>query len=158
MFRKLPVLSILILALALFAIAPVQASEPVEIERFPFEEEIWNPCAEEWVELEGTLQFVSHWAEDENGGVHLLFQVVPQNIRGVGHSTGAEYRFSGSVIEVDNFTWYGVDRAETFTFIDQHRFIAQGASENGVLMETVHITMDANGEHTIRYEFRMQCQ
>ena len=161
MIKKTSLLSLTVLALAMFtaSLAPAQASGPTQIEKFPFEEELWNPCADEWVHLEGTLQVVSRWVEDENGGEHFGVHVTPQNFVGEGLSTGAEYRFSGVVNEVVNWSWPPANRPETVTFIDQHRFIAKGASENSVMQEMFHFTINANGELTgFRYEFQLKCQ
>ena len=161
MIKKTSLLSLTVLALAMFTVslAPAQASGPTQIEKFPFEEELWNPCADEWVRLQGTLQVVSRSVEDENGGEHFSVHVTPQNIVGEGLSTGAEYRFSGVVNEVVNWSWPPTDRPETVTSIDQHRFIAKGTSENTVMQEMFHFTINVNGELTgFRYEFQLKCQ
>jgi hypothetical protein len=159
-FRKIITLSLAVLALAVFAAPPMAAlaNSPAQIERFPINEDLWNPCAEEWVHLEGTLQLMVRWSLDAAGGRHYTLTVTPQNVSGVGLTTGAEYRFSGVVTESESWTWPS-DRAETWTWIDQHRFIATGVSENTVMQELLHVTFNTNGEITaVQYQEEIKCQ
>jgi hypothetical protein len=159
--KKIGLVWLTVLALAVLTVPPVlaQAETYTDIERVPIVPSLWNPCAEEQVRLEGNIQFVSHTTIDANGGIHSQVQVTPQNVAGVGLLTGAEYRFSGAVTDSANFRWQPGDSAETFTLVDQHRFIALGVSENTVMQETFHVTINANGDLTVlREDTKLICQ
>jgi hypothetical protein len=116
-----------------------------------------NPCTGESVLIEGYFHEVFHLTFDGNGGLLFRGQLNPQNVVGTGLSTGATYRFSGTVNEVERFA--AADGAVSLTFIDQHHFIAKGVSENTVMQETLHLTINANGEVTSEVEnLVLQCQ
>lgn len=159
--KKIGFVWLTVLALAVLTVPPVlaEAETFTDIERVPIIPSLWNPCTREQVRLEGDIQFVSHATFDQDGGIHSQVQVTPQNVIGVGLSTGAEYRFSGAVTSSENFHWQPGDSAETFTLVDQHRFIAKGVSENTVMQETFHVTINANGDLTVlRYDEKLICQ
>jgi hypothetical protein len=159
--KKIGLVWLTVLALAVLTVPPALAGAGTytDIERVPILPSLWNPCVGEEVRLEGDIQFVSRTTIDANGGVHSQVQVTPQNVVGVGLSTGAEYRFSGAVTSSENFRWQPGDSAETFTLVDQHRFIAKGVSENTVMQETFNVTVNANGDLTVlRYDEKLICQ
>jgi hypothetical protein len=163
MIKKVSWVSLTLLALVVLSVMPVlaQGESYMDIERVPIVPSLWNPCAGEEIRLEGYLQFVSHTTVDDNWVIHSQMHVTPQNVVGEGLSTGAEYRFSGVVNIDENFHWLPESdtSAETFTLIDQHRFIAKGVSENTVMQESIHFTIDANGELTVlRHDEKLICQ
>jgi hypothetical protein len=148
-----------VLVLLVSTVSPVgaEAFAYTESEQIPIVPSIWNPCANEWVHLDGYLHIVTHVTFDDEGGLHFREEVNPQNVVGEGLTTGAIYRFSGTVSVVENLRWD--HSAETFTWIDQHRYIAQGSDANGVMQETFHATINANGEVTaVVDDFKMICQ
>lgn len=159
MFKKTVLLSLVVLAVLAFNASPVLADSRSEIDRYPLSLIIYNPCANEDVLVEGTLLSVERWYEDANGGWHASFHITPQNFTGVGLTSGAEYVFSGTVHEMFTWNWPNIDRAETETFIDQHRLISKGVSENSVIQETYHFTLNANGDGvTFHYDLKIMCQ
>jgi hypothetical protein len=157
--KKIGLVWLTLLALAVLTVPPVlaQAETFTDIERVPIIPSLWNPCAGEQVRLEGDIQFVSHATFDQDGGVHFRMEVTPQNVVGTGLDTGTEYRFSGVVSIGEN--WTHSQSAETFTLVDQHRFIAKGQDGNTVMQETVQVIFNANGELTVqRGDVKLICQ
>jgi hypothetical protein len=159
MIKKIGLTGLMLLVVTTLTASPVlaQAETYTESERYPVHFEIWNPCTEEDVLIDGYFHEMFHVTVSEDGRLLLRGQLNPQNVVGVGLDTGAQYRFSGTVNEVDHFA-VGTG-AETYTFIDQHHFIAKGVSENTVMQETVHFTRNANGEMTSALEnLILKCQ
>jgi hypothetical protein len=163
MKKKMTLVWLFLLALLVSTASPAgaEALTFTENEQIPIVDSIWNPCANEWVDLEGYLHVMTHATLDENGGLHFREEANPQNVVGEGLTTGAIYQFSGTVSTVENLRWEPEwdHNAQTFTWIDQHRYIAQGSAQNGVMQETFHVTINSNGEvTTIIDDFTMICQ
>jgi hypothetical protein len=135
--------------LTFFSVTTVlaQAGTYTDSERYPFSQHMLNPCNGETIAFDGYLHETWHLTVDDNGGFHFRLQINPQNVVGEGLTTGATYRFSGTVNEVQNFQ--SAQEAANFTFIDQHRYIARGVSGNTVMQERYHVTVNANGDVTV---------
>lgn len=146
MFKKVGLIWLVLSVLMVVSASPVLADAETYTDSggYEFSQVVLNPCNGEMISLEGDLHEVWHLTFDGNGGFHFHLQINPQNIVGEGLTTGATYRFSGTVNELYNFQ--STQDAANFTFIDQHRYIARGVSENTVMQERYHVTINASGE------------
>jgi hypothetical protein len=159
MIKKIGLIWLPVLVVTVLAASPVlaQAYAETDNERFAIQMVLSNPCADEHVLIEGYFHEVFHMTFPESGGALFRMLLNPQNVVGVGLSTGAKYRFSGTVSDVARFV--ADNGAQTFTLINQHHFIAKGVSENTVMLETVHVTINADGEVTSALDdVKLKCQ
>jgi hypothetical protein len=67
-------------------------------------------------------------------------------VRGVGLTTGDSYRGTG--VTQDTFGGSLVNGQASSTFVNNFRFVGQGAGNNFMIHEVVHVTIDAGGEIT----------
>jgi hypothetical protein len=139
----------LLLTLGLSASVSAQAITSTTNDFVPFAQLVFVPCADggagEFVFISGTLHIQTHVTiNDNHATVKNHFQ--PQGATGVGLSTGDTYRAVGvtqvqQTIPLDN-------GAATFTFINNFRLIGPGPNNNLQVHQTVHQTVNANGEVT----------
>ena len=129
--------------------------------RDPFAANVFVPCANngvgEIVSLTGTLHILLHVTVDETGGVHVKSHFQPQNLAGVGMTTGDSYRGTGVTQQTDNISGDGLPFE--FTFVNNFRVIGQGPGNNFLIHQNVHGTINANGELTAAVDnFRAECE
>ena len=134
---------------ALLVSLPMATAGLAEVETnttIPLNQIVLVPCANggagELVQLSGTLHVVDSLTTDAQGGIHrtLLFQ--PQGGIGTGLTTGTIYRATGE-------TRYGFNVNGPFepnTFVNNFKIIGPGPANNWLVHETVHVSMDANGQ------------
>ena len=120
-------------------------------EQVPFSQLVSVPCANngagELVLISGTLHILTHQTISDAG--HLQFKVhfQPQGASGVGLTTGDTYRATG--VTQQTVTVDLTDGApQEFTFINNFRIIGRGRDNNFLVHQTVHVTVNANGEVT----------
>jgi hypothetical protein len=146
MRRVVLVLASVMTALALATgVALAQAQTFTDSERVPLNTATFNPCTGELVTLAGYLHLLTHTTVDEQGGVHLQSHVNPQQVSGTSTS-GTEYRAVGKNRTESN-TFSGGLPVEV-THVRTFNFISTDATDNFLLHETIHITINANGEVT----------
>jgi hypothetical protein len=116
-------------------------------ERFPIELEVFVPCAAggagEVVRLSGQVHNLLHLSTSARGNEVLKILVNPQGVGGVGLTTGAKYRGTGVTQEI-----FSVHVGVTDTFVNNFRVIGQGPSNNFLVHEVLHVTVNANGTLT----------
>jgi len=110
----------------------------------PFEVVLASPCGES-VHFTGAFHVETHTVDDANGGAHTQVTANDHKVSGVGVSSGLKYRRVGAT--VNSFNTNGSLPFEA-TFTNSFSFIGQGATNNTLLFETFHITVNANGELT----------
>ena len=143
----------LTLAALLFASLPAvmfaQATTTTTNEFVPFAQLAFVPCANggagELVLIEGTLHIQSHTTINKNR-VSLKIHFQPQGATGTGLTTGDTYHATGVTQEHDSLPITG--GAANFTFINNFRVIGPGPDNNLLVKQTVHVTVNANGEVT----------
>ena len=113
----------------------------------PFAQAVLVPCAAdgagEMVLVEGVLHIQQHITINNNRAtIKSHFQ--PQGAGGVGQTTGDKYNAVGVTQEVDTLPIVG--GAAEFTFINNFRLIGQGNDNNLQIHQTVHVTINANGD------------
>lgn len=142
--------------LALYAlltamIAPLTAAnaEVIENLKVPVAQSVFVPCANdgagEDVTLEGPLHILVTLTINDNhvSGVE-HFQ--PQNVKGVGQTTGDVYQATG--VSREQFGGSFVNGVFEATAINNFRIIGPGRGNNLLVHAVTHITVNANGDVT----------
>ncbi len=104
------------------------------------------PCSGDLVYLTGRMHVVMSYNEDGAGGIHGKVKFQPQNLQGqviAGPNVGA--RYNGNGVTQDTFNG---KKGTTYTFINRYLMIGQARAPNYRVRETVHVTVNANGEMT----------
>lgn len=106
-----------------------------------------NPCAGgrfgEIVVFQGDQHLVFFQSSTANGRLNTKLQWNAEGVTGVGQYTGLAYRATGVTQE---HTVSGAPLPYTETMINNYHIIGQGQATNMDLHETVHITVNENGQ------------
>ena len=135
-------LSVFVLALiGIMRPASVQAAAVTEttVETIPFEDVVQG-CGEDII-INGEIHVVFHVTEDASGGFHVHTLFHPQGLTGVGATSGATYHAVG-----ETKTSFNTNGATTYTFVNNFKMIGEGQAPNYLVHNTVHVTINANGE------------
>ena len=150
--KKITILMLGIMLLAAtFSMATVQpaAAEMLQNDKSDITWTLWVPCANggagEMVVLEGVMHTKFSVTNDGNGGFHVRTSSQPQKLQGVGQITGDKYNGNGITQTNDNVRG---PFPSTYTYVNNYNFIGQGKGNNFQVHETVHVTINANGEIT----------
>lgn len=154
---KLGVLLALLLALAaLPAVSWAGATTFRDQYIAPFDSVAVNDCNGELVQLNGTLKISSQTVFDAHGGYHATFQLVPQNVRGVGLSSGTAYKAVGG--QHDSIKISAAFAPFVSTSTSMFNLVSQGGAPNLQVKYTLHTTINANGRLTANVEkFSSKC-
>jgi hypothetical protein len=129
-------------------------------EKFPFQIDVFVQCANggagEDISLSGTLHVVNSLTVSNTGNIVFKSQAQPQRLSGVGAETGDLYQGTGvtqtHITELSSLPY-------TETFVNNFRMIGQGPGNNFLVHQTVHITVNANGEVTAEVdEGKTECK
>ena len=128
--------------------------------RIPLDLVVFVPCAAggagELVALSGTLHVLTHVTESPTGNLHLKAHFQPQGVSGVGLTTGDKYQGTGVTQRQTNING---PLPFTDTFINNFRIIGQGPDNNFTVHQTIHFTVNANGEVTAEVvNTKVECQ
>ena len=139
----------LTLASSLAAAVSAQAVAITTNDFIPFAQAVLVPCANggagEVVLISGTLHVQNHITINDNrASIKIHFQ--PQGAGGVGLTTGDQYNATGVTQEHDSLPL--TNGATEFTFTNNFRIIGQGPDNNLQVHQTVHVTVNANGDVT----------
>jgi hypothetical protein len=139
----------LTLASSLAAAVSAQALAITTNDFIPFAQAVFVPCADggagEVVLISGTLHVQNHITINNNrASIKSHFQ--PQGASGVGVTTGDVYHATGVTQEHDSVPL--TNGAFEFTFINNFRIIGEGPDNNLLVHQTVHVTVNANGDVT----------
>jgi hypothetical protein len=106
-----------------------------------------NPCAGgrfgEIVVFQGDQHLVFFQSSTANGRLNTKVQWNAEGVTGIGQYTGFAYRATGVTQE---HTVSGAPLPYSETMINNYHIVGQGQATNMDLHETVHITVNANGE------------
>jgi hypothetical protein len=131
-----------------------QASAVTTNERVPIELTIFIPCVPETVTVTGELHIVTHTTVNPDGSFHVVNHFNPQGVSGIGDVTGNKYQGTGVTQ-----TEFNLNVGQTFTFVNNFRFIGQGPGNNSTIHQNVHVTVNANGVVTSTVDnFTARCQ
>jgi hypothetical protein len=114
-------------------------------ERIDFPFPVYIPCADETVDLQGTLLVLDHITVNGNR-VTVKSSYQPQGLTGTGSVSGDTYHATGQT----QFTSSGslVNGQYSYTFVNNFRIIGQNTGNNYIVYETFHVTVNADGTVT----------
>jgi hypothetical protein len=136
------------LVVALAAAAPAQA-DPVINQRVNLEFDNVNPCTGEPFHYTQDWHVVGHTSIGPDGEPFVTSQQLnTSKTDGVGLITGDRYE----VNQVINITDHPFNAAHPFTAVTQVHFIDTGKGDDFFIDETLHETINANGEISIFVE------
>jgi hypothetical protein len=139
----------MLLTFSLAGIAFSQATATTSNQFVPFALAAFVPCANggagETVLVQGILHIQEHVTINDNRA-NLKIHFQPQGATGVGQDTGTVYNATGVTQEQDSLPI--LNGSAEFTFINNFRLIGQGPDNNLQVHQTVHVTVDANGNVT----------
>ena len=111
-------------------------------------------CSGEDVRIFGVLDLTVQNTTDSKGGVHSVFHVTP-HLTAIGVTSGSIYHTAGPLQSVTNSNGTGNE----FQLINVIVLISPGSTNNLVLHETIHVTVNANGDTTVDFDnFRADCR
>jgi hypothetical protein len=152
LFRRKTINSLLALTVLTLTLSGVAFSQALAItvnQFVPFALLAFVPCANggagELVLVQGTLHLQDHITINDNR-VNIKTHAQPQGAEGVGLTTGDKYQATGVTQEQDSIPLVG--GAAEFTFINNFRIIGQRDGNNLLVHQTVHVTVNANGDVT----------
>lgn len=121
---------------------------------------VFVPCADggngELVDLSGPLHTVISFTINGNN-VSGYYHFQPQGITGVGETTGITYHATG--VTQASFKASFQNGQANFTFVNNFRIIGQGAGNNYLVHETLHMTFNADGTLTVSHDnFSIDCK
>jgi len=128
----------------------------------PISIDVFVPCAlngaGETVSLSGELHTLFFFTHDGTGSLHVVVENNPQGVSGTGLTSGDKYQGTG-VTRSDFYV--GLPSFTPFieTFVNNFRIIGEGTGNNLLIHETLHITVNANGEVTALFDnFSAECR
>lgn len=114
------------------------------------------PCTGETVHLEGTLHSLFHYTANNNNVV-IKDLSNPQGLSGVSSESGTLYQGTG--VTQSEFKGSLNNGQTSFTFVNNFRIIGQGADNNYLVHENVHVTINANNTLTVDIDnFSIECK
>ena len=128
--------------------APGNHAKDVIVEDFDIVVPASEGCSGEDVHVFGTLDLIIQTTTDSHGGLHVVFHLTP-HLTGVGLSTGLEYNAVGPTQTVDFVDGTG---PRVTVAVNVIRLISPGSSDNLVITETIHVTVNANGTTTVEFD------
>jgi hypothetical protein len=147
---RLACLAALVGALSALAAGTASAqAESLTVNEFiPFELTAVG-CGDE-IEVTGTLHVLFHITFNPTGGVTAKEHFQPQGATGVGLISGATYQAVGET--QDTMTDNGPGPQFEFTFVNNFKMISRGTTANFLVHDTIHLTVNNNGEVTAEVE------
>ena len=121
---------------------------------------VFVPCANggagEVIGVSGPLHFLFQVTISNTGNVLVDTHFQPQGVSGTGLMTGDKYQATGITRSTDTFS---TPFPITSTFVNNFYMIGQGPDNNFKVHETLHYTINANGELTAFADnFSVTCQ
>jgi hypothetical protein len=137
--------------------APARA-EIVVNRSIPINLSVFVPCAAsgagESIDLTGDLRLRLGFSFNSAGGLHANIQAQPQNLSGVGETTGLQYQATG----VDQ-TSMNFHLGMTSTFTSSFRITGPDAGSSYLVHQNVHVTLNPTGTLTASVDdLSVECQ
>jgi hypothetical protein len=152
---------VMICLVAVMTILAVPANAAVQVnDKTDISLTVFIPCAAggagEIVDLSGPLHTLISFTINGNN-VSGYFHFQPQGISGTGESTGDKYNATGVTLE--SFKNSLQNGQANFTYVNNFRIIGQGAGNNYLVHETMHVTINADGTATVFHDnFSVDCK
>lgn len=142
-----------ILASPCFAAVQVNDSSAIKLV-------VFVPCAAggigENVDLSGRLHTLISYTINGNR-VSGAFHFQPQGISGVGETTDRHYHGTG--VTEETFAGSLKNGENNNTFVNNFRIIGQGRGDNYLVHETLHFSINADGDATVFHDnFSIECK
>ena len=106
---------------------------------------IWNPCTNEWIELQGTGHYQLHGMISDNKITYVLHFNL-SNVKGVGLTSATQY------VTTQTFNYSNTDSFIGEQFVYQQsasmNFAAPGRIGSFSIINDWHLTVNANGDET----------
>lgn len=121
---------------------------------------VFIPCAAdgagEVVDLSGPLHTLVTFTINGNN-VSGFYHFQPQGISGTGETTGDKYQATG--VTQESFKTSLQNGQANLTYVNNFRIIGQGPGNNYLVHETMHITINADGNVTVTHDnFSVECK
>ena len=153
-------LMVTLVLITVLSVAPASAQATTTTNNFQTSIDIvaFVPCAAdgagESVFFSGTQHGVSVTTIDDTGSFHTELHFQPQGIRGEGLTTGTSYQWTGAT----QASFNGQVGYEN-TFVSNYRLIGVGTSNNLLIHQTFHATVQPDGEVTITVDdYTVECK
>ena len=115
----------------------------------------YNECTGEPIYLYGTVHLLATVTDDGAGGQHTHVHINYQDVRAIGLITGTTYLVPGAGDVQLNVT----TGAANVTAATRARFVAPGGDNDLYVYQTIHATVDANGDETVEIiDTQIGCQ
>ena len=156
--KRISIVLGLAVLMAVFIAGPVsaQAVTGTDVETFPSTNVVEDCDGTETV-VQSTARFVTHSTTDANGGVH---EFLTLSLHGVSATdeNGETVHFSSHRYEGGNGAGNVFGVPSNFTIADTAMIISSGPSDNRLIRQTLHFTVNANGELIVnRHEITVTC-
>jgi hypothetical protein len=137
--------------------APARADVVVN-RSVPLNFSVFVPCAAsgagESIDLTGDLHVRLAFSFSSSGGLHAQMEAQPQNLSGVGETSGLEYHATG----VDQ-TSMNFHLGMTSTFTSSFRITGPDADSSYLVHQSVHVTLNPSGSLTASADnFSVECR
>ncbi|MEA2506345.1 MAG: hypothetical protein QOH48_963 [Actinomycetota bacterium] len=111
-------------------------------------------CSGERVRLSGQVLLIDNFFRGQDGRIHDNFTLVPRQVTGTS-ATGVTYHAVGGLRE----TFHRIRGGSlTDTFTTQFIVVSENGDGNLLIVETLHITISANGDLTAAFDhFQARC-
>jgi hypothetical protein len=150
---RLSLILTLATALALASLAVVQpvshAANQTNV-RFPIADTIFDPCTGEVVDLDGAAHVVFDVTINDNHSA-LTFHATGLE-RGVGETTGASYELPANFSDHIEGSLANGQFTQTTVIRNLHLITAGVGNNFFAFDDTVHITVNANGDVSVEYD------
>ncbi len=151
----MPFLIVALMILSTSANAAVVVNDKTDINL-----SVFVPCAVggvgEIIDLSGPLHTLISTTLTGNS-VSGYFHFQPQGLSGTGETTGAKY--NGTGVTEQSFKSSLQNGQANLTYVNNFRIIGQGAGNNYLVHETLHITINADGTLTVFHDnFSIDCK
>jgi hypothetical protein len=139
------------LAVAWLAVAPPDSHAANQMNiRFPISDTIFDPCTGEVVDLDGAAHVVLDATVNDNHSAVTFHSNAVEG--GVGETTGASYELPANFSDHIEGSLANGQFTQT-TVIRNLRLITAGGGNNFFAFDdTVHITVNANGDVSVEYD------
>lgn len=136
------------LALVPFAAFAGPSQAAVSVTRFPISFTLFNPCTNEFVDLNGIGLGVIDTSPEDN---HFFFHATDIGVTGIGQTTGARYVEVATISIVLQGSFVNGQFVEQQT-IRNLRLITAGGGNNAVAFNiTYHLTINADGDVAVEF-------
>jgi len=148
--KKLVSLAVVLAVLVLTATVVIPAKIFHDNYNYPVTWTVFVPCANdglgETIVLTGRMHVNDFLSISNDGSWNLKMHIQPMDLQGLGQTTGDKYNGTGVTQSKENMSGKGLPYS--WTYVNNYRMIGQGPGNNFTVHETIHFTINANGELT----------